>query len=456
MEGYRIQRRDFYQPYLRIVGGRPAGTSRRGRRPKADPASIEKLELSDDEARLALDALSRVASCPCSRSPRRRARRSASSRSISTRTRSRTRRSCSSSGRARRSWPRGFGSSRMRCSRASACGSATAASTAARRRSATSRRTGCCSSTATWYLVGHDALRAAGRRVPRGTHGGHRGHRSSPHTSDYDVPDDFRLDDYAGRDAWEFGAEGEDPVTAQRVVPVPGVAARGAEPVTASWWSCCRSGSAVRRFQVSQVNPFLRWLLGMEGEARAGAGGAGGRAEAHGGGYRRGAWPSPVAAGGMRPRRTNRVRGARRCLSARRRRSGSRGSCTSCRPRRARTAHWSMSWRTRSAFLAEGRALDAINEVVTRAYYHPAGPGDQLQIRSATSAWRSGRRVSSSGRCAFRHSKHLRSGSDCARSPRKRMGNGARSCLSWPHGSSRTCPPPTSRWRRSPPRMLRA
>src|SRR5690606_35164235 len=61
VEGYRIQRRDFYQPYLRIVGGRPAGTSRRGRRPKADPASIEKLDLSDDEARLALDALSRVA-----------------------------------------------------------------------------------------------------------------------------------------------------------------------------------------------------------------------------------------------------------------------------------------------------------------------------------------------------------------------------------------------------------
>lgn len=266
-EGYRIQRRDFYQPYLNIVRKGSIGTSRRGRRPKTDPASIEKIDLSDDEARLALDALSRVARLP--------------SFPLAAEARSAFRKlAFDIDPEAFTETPVLFverpGAEEL-AARVRLLSDALLSRKRVRfryrgiyRGEETQRDVapyGLLFQHSHWYLVGHDALRNAVRVFRVGRMEDIEVNRSSPHTSDYEVPEDFRLDDYAGRDAWELGAEGEDPVTAHVLFRFPAslLAERNGHGELVE---TLPDGSAVRRFQVSQVNPFLRWLLGMEGEAK--------------------------------------------------------------------------------------------------------------------------------------------------------------------------------------------
>lgn len=117
-----------------------------------------------------------------------------------------------------------------------------------------------------WYLVGHDALRDDVRvfRVSRMEALEPETHR--PNTSDYEIPGDFDLSAHVDREAWELG-EAEDTVEADVLFRFPRtlwvernelgepVEERGEE-------------GAVRRFRVRQTGPFLRWILSLEGDAR--------------------------------------------------------------------------------------------------------------------------------------------------------------------------------------------
>ncbi|HUE97216.1 MAG TPA: WYL domain-containing protein, partial [Longimicrobiaceae bacterium] len=97
-----------------------------------------------------------------------------------------------------------------------------------------------------------------------------------PGTADYEVPDDFDLRDYAGRRAWELGNAPAE--RAQDGVDEPPVRARVLFRFPTSLWAERNGygvrgeeeredGSEVRAFDVWQVDPFVRWILGLAGEA---------------------------------------------------------------------------------------------------------------------------------------------------------------------------------------------
>jgi proteasome accessory factor B len=117
-----------------------------------------------------------------------------------------------------------------------------------------------------WYLIGHDALRGAVRVFRVGRMGDVTANTRAPGTPDYDIPGDFRLDQYRNREAWELGS-GEEPSLEAHVrfaFPMSLWAERNGYGTLVSRSS---DGSQTRAFAVHQVNPFLRWILGMEGEA---------------------------------------------------------------------------------------------------------------------------------------------------------------------------------------------
>jgi len=118
----------------------------------------------------------------------------------------------------------------------------------------------------TWYLVGHDALRAAVRMFHVGRIGDLRVNRAAPASADYEIPDDFRLSEYGDRSPWTIG--GDDEPLSVRV--------RFAHPL--SLWAARNElgereldegeSGAVHRFDVRHVRPFLGWILGLRGDAR--------------------------------------------------------------------------------------------------------------------------------------------------------------------------------------------
>jgi len=116
-----------------------------------------------------------------------------------------------------------------------------------------------------WYLVGWDETREAERifRVDRME--AVRVNPSAPATPDYDMPDEPVLDAYRSQEAWELG-EAEETMDAlvRFRFPTSLWAARNGygEPVGEA-----DEGSTLRRFKVRQPNPFLRWILSLEGEA---------------------------------------------------------------------------------------------------------------------------------------------------------------------------------------------
>ncbi len=122
-----------------------------------------------------------------------------------------------------------------------------------------------------WYLIGHDHLRDAMRifRVDRMEDV--EINASSPETPDYEIPDDFDLADWRGREAWELGDE--EPIEARVAFRFPRSlwAERNGygEPVDPGDGSDMDpgDGSVVRSFAVHQVDPFLRWVLSQAGEA---------------------------------------------------------------------------------------------------------------------------------------------------------------------------------------------
>ncbi|HUF12957.1 MAG TPA: WYL domain-containing protein [Longimicrobiales bacterium] len=117
-----------------------------------------------------------------------------------------------------------------------------------------------------WYLVAFDPMREGMRvfrvdrmdRVERNT--------QRPNTPDYEIPADFRLAEYAQKEAWELGDANTAPVRALVRFEFP-----------RSLWAERNGhgerveehddGSDVRVFYVAQPDPFLRWILSMSGEA---------------------------------------------------------------------------------------------------------------------------------------------------------------------------------------------
>lgn len=118
-----------------------------------------------------------------------------------------------------------------------------------------------------WYLVAWATDRDAVRMFRVGRMSDVAPNTKNSGTADYEVPDDFDLQAYAGRKAWELG-EGEAP-------PVEALV----------WFRFPRSlwaernghgalerededGSQLRRIAVHRHEPFLRWVLSLEGDAR--------------------------------------------------------------------------------------------------------------------------------------------------------------------------------------------
>ncbi|HEX2167551.1 MAG TPA: WYL domain-containing protein [Longimicrobiales bacterium] len=117
-----------------------------------------------------------------------------------------------------------------------------------------------------WYLIGRDDSRDGIRVFRVGRMEDVAPNTRTPNTADYETPPDFRLGDYVGREAWELGEDDGAAMTA-RVrfrFPLSLWAERNEHGTLESRGS---DGSAVRVFTVHQVNPFLRWLLTLQGEA---------------------------------------------------------------------------------------------------------------------------------------------------------------------------------------------
>jgi predicted DNA-binding transcriptional regulator YafY len=117
-----------------------------------------------------------------------------------------------------------------------------------------------------WYLIGHDALRADIRVFRVGRMGDVLANTRSPGSPDYEIPDSFALNDYVGREAWELGEAEEQPLHA-RVrfrFPLSLWAERNAHGELLEREA---DGSSLRQFEVHQVQPFLRWVLALEGDA---------------------------------------------------------------------------------------------------------------------------------------------------------------------------------------------
>jgi proteasome accessory factor B len=261
LEGYRIDRRDFYLPYLSLV------KQVSGRRPFADRARVGEVEISEDDAPLALDALRRVADIPAF--PLVREARSAFRKL------------------AFDLEPHVFSSTAPvlfidRPGAAELTSRVRALSDAllARKRvhflyygiyrgEETTRDVAGYAlqfQHGHWYLIGHDALRDDVRLFRVGRMEDITVNRATPGTPDYEIPDDFSTDAYAGRAPWELGDKGDQPVVARVLFRFP-LSLWAERNGHGQLESRRDDGAVVRVFHVHQLNPFLRWLLSLEGDA---------------------------------------------------------------------------------------------------------------------------------------------------------------------------------------------
>jgi proteasome accessory factor B len=262
VEGYRLLKGQFFLPVLRIVheAARPRGRA-------VDKHTVPEFALEEDEARAAVDALRRVASWPAF--PFREGARSA------------LRKLAFDLDLERFEPPPVLYADRADSQDVAARVVELFGALRRRKRvefryhgihrgAATDRKVcpyGLFLQRGHWYLVGWDETRNARRVFRVARMETPRTNRVRPHTPDYEIPGDFRLDSYLGRQAWELGGEDEPPLEARVEFPFPlslwanrnglgELAERG------------RDGSEVRTFRVHQVSPFLRWLLAFRGEAR--------------------------------------------------------------------------------------------------------------------------------------------------------------------------------------------
>ncbi|CAN5206181.1 YafY family protein [soil metagenome] len=117
-----------------------------------------------------------------------------------------------------------------------------------------------------WYLIGHDQLRDAVRIFRIDRMESPQPNAKEPKKPDYEIPAEFDLARYRDRQAWELDGTDDESVQARVAFRFP-----------ASLWVDRNrygerleqrpDGSSVRAFKVNQVNPFLRWILSLGGEA---------------------------------------------------------------------------------------------------------------------------------------------------------------------------------------------
>lgn len=118
-----------------------------------------------------------------------------------------------------------------------------------------------------WYLVAWAEDRGDVRMFRAGRIGEARASAKRPGTPDYQVPGDFDLKDYAGRKAWELGEENGGPVQALVWFRFP----RSVWADRNGYGELVREdgdGSQLRGMDVHRQEPFLRWVLSLEGDAR--------------------------------------------------------------------------------------------------------------------------------------------------------------------------------------------
>lgn len=255
--GYRLARRDFYLPYLRLIGGGPESGG-------AAPRGIDILDFQPAEVRATYDALSLAAAWPSF--PLREEARSAlrklsfdlgpaaieatltPERPDAAPVRERLRLLHEALRTRKRVRFRYHGIHRGR---------------------PTDRDVapyGLLFQGGRWYLIGHDALRDDLRVFRLDRFESLEINRKAGKTPDYDVPPDFDLDAYRNRRPWELGGEDEAPLEARLRFHFP-----------VSLWAERNSfgrlveeeedGASVRSFAVHQVDPFLRWVLSLGGDA---------------------------------------------------------------------------------------------------------------------------------------------------------------------------------------------
>lgn len=120
-----------------------------------------------------------------------------------------------------------------------------------------------------WYLVGADAARDGEIRVFRVDRTTEvEPETSSPGTPDFEVPEGFEVRGYLDREAWELGGDGgeEDAVDTRVLFRFPAslrVRRRGRGETV----EIRGDGAVVRRFEVRQTGPFVRWLATFRGDA---------------------------------------------------------------------------------------------------------------------------------------------------------------------------------------------
>ena len=117
-----------------------------------------------------------------------------------------------------------------------------------------------------WYLIGHDRLRDGLRIFRLERMEAVAPNAKAADTPDYEVPPDFDLAGWRHREAWELGGE-DEPVEAKVAFRFPRslwVERNGLGEAALTG----PDGSSVRTFRVHQVDPFLRWVLSQDGEAR--------------------------------------------------------------------------------------------------------------------------------------------------------------------------------------------
>jgi proteasome accessory factor B len=265
IDGYAIDRRDFYLPYMKLVGG---GEPRAASSSYADPARVAEFEVGSDEHGRAIDAARLAASLPSF--PLVREARSAFRKLAF------DLEDAPSDDDVPVLFAEGADVAALRARLA------TLSDALLQRKRVTFRYHGLYRGETTerdvapygllfhgghWYLVAHDAARADVRVFRVGRMDDVARNTRVPATADYAIPADFRLADYVGRRAWELGGDDDAAIVAR---------VRFAFPL--SLWAerngygtlvdSHADGSSVRRFEVRQVEPFIRWVLGCAGEAR--------------------------------------------------------------------------------------------------------------------------------------------------------------------------------------------
>lgn len=116
-----------------------------------------------------------------------------------------------------------------------------------------------------WYIVGHDATRDDVRVFRAGRIHEPAVNRTRPTKPDYEIPAGFSLDAYRDRAAWELGDAEEAPVLTRVRFAFP-LALWAERNQHGELRERLPDGSQVREFRLHQVNPFLRWLLSLQGD----------------------------------------------------------------------------------------------------------------------------------------------------------------------------------------------